>query len=122
MRRLRLNGSDAAQHAPCSTRRVTTATGELQVILQLPSEVRGENRITLTRKALTGMEAYHRLWGGPLRMVLPEGHGPTQNLDEEEIDTSELPFAIDVLDLRSPALRERVQGASVVMGSPQARD
>lgn len=99
---------------------VITATGELQVILQLPSEVRGENRITLTRKTLSGMAAYHRLWGGPLRLVLPRGHGRTHNLDEEEIDTRELPFAIDVLDLRSPLLRERVQSASVVMASPQA--
>lgn len=98
-----------------------TSINELQVILQLPSEVRGENRITLTRKALSGMEAYHRLWGGPLRMVLPPGLGPTQNLDEEEIDTSELPFAIEVLDLKSPALRERIQRASVVVNSPSAR-
>lgn len=96
----------------------TTTLDELQVILQLPSQIRDENHVTLTKKALSGMEAYHRLWGGPLRMVLPKGDGPGHNLDNEVVDTRELPFAIDVLDLRSPALRERVQRASVVMNAP----
>lgn len=97
---------------------MTAATAELQVILPLPTEVPGEHQVRLTRKALTGMEAYQRLWQGPLRMVLAASSARAHNLDEEVFDTRELPFAIDVLDLGSPALRERVRTASVVVNTP----
>jgi len=92
------------------------AVGELQVLLQAPSEIRGEGRITVARKTLTGMELYHRLWGGPLRMVVPPGNGGAGGLGEEVVDTRQLPFVIDVLDMSSPELRERVKRAAVVLG------
>jgi colanic acid/amylovoran biosynthesis glycosyltransferase len=97
---------------------MTTGTAELQVILQLSVQVPGEHQVRLTRKALSGMEAYQRLWQGPVRMMAPEGHGPTQNLDEEVFDTRQLPFAIEVLDPKSPKLRERVRSAAVVVTGP----
>lgn len=99
---------------------MSSSAGELQVLLQASSEVRGEGRITLAKKTLTGMELYHRLWRGPLRMILPQAHEATQGLGEEVVDTRELPFAIEVLDMRSPLLRERVRGASVVLGGANA--
>lgn len=70
----------------------------------------------MARKTLTGMEVYRRLWGGPLRMILPLG--PGDSIDEEVVDTRALPFTVEVINLRSPALRERVKNAAVVLGGP----
>jgi colanic acid/amylovoran biosynthesis glycosyltransferase len=93
-----------------------STAGELMVLLSAPSQVIGEGRITLAKKTLTGMELYHQLWGGPLRMVLPQARTAVNWIDEETIDTRPLPFSIEVLDLRSPQLRDRIKGAAVVMG------
>jgi colanic acid/amylovoran biosynthesis glycosyltransferase len=93
------------------------SVGELLLLLSLSSSEPAPHHVRITRKALSGLALYHSLWGGPVRAIMPPGPVHSGNLDEVDVDTRILPFALEVLSLSSPAARERMRAAAVVMGS-----
>jgi colanic acid/amylovoran biosynthesis glycosyltransferase len=90
--------------------------GELVLLLSLGATEPRPHHVRITKKALSGLALYRKLWGGPVRAILPPGPAHTGNLDEVDVDTRTLDFAIEVLDPRSPAARARMRSAAVVMG------
>jgi glycosyltransferase involved in cell wall biosynthesis len=77
--------------------------------------------VVLTRKFVTGMQEYAKLWGGPLLAVMEPTSQPSSSLDNVEVDPAELDFAVEVLPYDSPELAQRLTGAAVILGGVSFR-
>lgn len=109
-----------------------TASRELVLLLSLTSAEIGQNEVLLTKKAVAGLERYAQLWHGNVRVVMSPpaggdmrgdtpGAASSGNLDDVVLDRRTLPFAVNVLPLGSPAMRESLRGAALVLGGADYR-
>lgn len=105
-----------------SIRRRVKPGRELVVVTSLPSFEDG-SRVRLTSKLVEGAERYVEFWGDPVRLLLPRSatRESTGNLDEVLLERASLGFAVDVVDLGSPAMFEAFSSARVVMGGADYR-
>jgi len=89
---------------------------EFVLIMALTSAEPSAGKVLLTGKFVDGMRSYAERWDGQVHAILPPGRGVTGNLDDVVVARDELPFSVDILPLSSPALRQRLLQAAVVMG------
>jgi len=89
---------------------------EFVLIMALTSAEPSAGKVLLTGKFVDGMRSYAERWDGQVHAILPPGRGVTGNLDDVVVARDELPFSVDILPLSSPALRQRLLRAAVVMG------
>ncbi len=75
------------------------------------------DRIEVTGKFLSGVEAYVQAWDGPVRVLMEPTPSSSINLDNEAIDTTLLPFTLEAIDYDDPALDTFLRDAAVVHGS-----
>lgn len=75
------------------------------------------DRIEVTGKFLSGVEAYVQEWDGPVRVLMEPTPSSSINLDNEAIDTTLLPFTLEAIDYDDPALDTFLRDAAVVHGS-----
>ena len=75
------------------------------------------DRIEVTGKFLSGVEAYVDAWDGPVRVLMEPTPSSSINLDNEAIDTTLLPFTLEAIDYDDPALDTFLRDAAVVHGS-----
>jgi len=92
------------------------ADGLLAVLPNLRAPVRPAGRVVLTRKFISGMQAYATLWSGPVVAIMEPSAAPSENLDNVEVEIAKLPFGVEVVRYDSPALREHLRRASVILG------
>jgi len=78
-------------------------------------------RLVLTRKFLTGMQAYAERWRGRVSTLMHIVDEPSNNLDNVEVDPEALPFSVEPLRYGSKQMWERLRGAAVVLGGPDHR-
>jgi glycosyltransferase involved in cell wall biosynthesis len=89
---------------------------ELLLVTALTAAEPAPGKVRLTEKFVEGMRSYAQRWSGTLHAILQPGLAGSGNLDDLVYDRAELPFGVDILPLASPALRQRLLQAAVVMG------
>ena len=77
--------------------------------------------IGLTRKFLDGVLLYREHWRGPIRLLIEERQGESENLDNLPVDPAELPFEVELVDFTAPDLAARLAGAALVFGTTSYR-
>ncbi len=77
--------------------------------------------IGLTRKFLDGVLLYREHWRGPIRLLIEERQGESENLDNLPVDPAELPFEVELVDYTAPELAARLAGAALVFGTTSYR-
>ncbi len=90
--------------------------GPLVVLAPVPAQRVGR-RVRVSRKFVTGMQRYARLYPGPVQAILLPGQDPS-SLDSVEIDLDGAGFEIHALPFDGGELRRRALGAGVVLGGP----
>ena len=90
--------------------------GPLVLLPSLRATVVGE-RIELTGKFSSGVQAYVDAWDGPVRVVMEPTPSASINLDNEAVDTTLLPYTLEVMDYDDPSLDAFLRDAAVVHGS-----
>ena len=90
--------------------------GPLVLLPSLRATVVGE-RIELTGKFSSGVQAYVDAWDGPVRVVMEPTPSASINLDNEAVDTTLLPYTLEVMDYDDPSLDTFLRDAAVVHGS-----
>lgn len=88
----------------------------LVLLPSLRATVVGE-RIELTGKFTSGVQAYLDAWDGPIRVVMEPTPSASINLDNEAVDTTLLPYTLEVMSYDDPALDTFLRDAAVVHGS-----
>src|SRR5215510_5431231 len=87
----------------------------LAILSNLRALPASSGRFVLTRKFIDGMCAYAERWPGPVKAVLQAAERPSSNLDEVAVEHGDLPFALELVDYRSPATAARLNGCGVVL-------
>jgi glycosyltransferase involved in cell wall biosynthesis len=98
-----------------------SANPELAVLPNLRAVSRPGGRVVLTRKFVSGMQEYAKLWGGPLVAVMEPISDPSSSLDNVEVDPTSLDFGVEVLSYDSPDLAARLKRSAVVFGGVSHR-
>lgn len=78
------------------------------------------DRFVVTEKFYDGVLEFTKYWPGPVSVFMESSQGMTDNLDNIEIRSDDIPFEMGLLDYAS--LEKRISsGASVVLGSTSYR-
>ena len=91
-------------------------TGALVLLPSLRATVVGE-RVELTGKFSSGVQAYVDAWDGPVRVLMEPTPQTSVNLDNETVDPTLLPFTLEVIDYDDAALDTFLRDAAVVHGA-----
>ena len=89
-------------------------TNELLVLPSLAARPAGGSRVVLTRKYLSGMAAYARLWPGPVTSLVGLSEQPSTEMDQVTIDVNTVQPRVEVRPHTPAALARRVQSAALV--------
>lgn len=98
-----------------------TANQELAVLPNLRALPRPGGRVVLTRKFISGMQEYAKLWNGPLVAVMEPTSDPSSSLDNVEVDPASLDFGVEVTSYDSPDLAARLGRSAVIFGGVSYR-
>ncbi len=79
---------------------------------------RPSGAVVLTRKFIEGMSLYADQWQGPVVAVMHPVDQPTANLDNVEVQPSELPFQVKCLNYKSRELRDFLATCGFVHWGP----
>lgn len=97
------------------------ANQELAVLPNLRAFPRPGGRVVLTRKFISGMQEYAKLWSGPLVAVMEPASDPSSSLDNVEVDPASLDFGVEVTSYDSRDLAARLSRSAVIFGGVSYR-
>jgi glycosyltransferase involved in cell wall biosynthesis len=86
----------------------------LVVVPALPV-VQAGDRFILTRKFISGIGEYQRLWPGPVQVVMEPASTASDNLDNVAVSREDLSFELTVVPHVSPEMAGVLQGAAMAM-------
>lgn len=76
-----------------------------------------DGKVVLTRKFLSGMEEYAKLWQGRMRVIMEPTEERSDNLDNVELHRHEIPFTLRLLPFDAKELAVVFHDASLVVGT-----
>ena len=76
-----------------------------------------DGSVRLTHKFIDGMKLYAEYWPGPVITYMEESEKRTSNLDEVEVNPSDLPFGCELVSYKDPNIGDLLAKHEVVMGS-----
>lgn len=94
-----------------------TDQGLLTIISNLDAYRFDNGDILLTKKFIEGISAYASRWNGSIRLLLQETTHASDNLDNQRIQPTQLPYEIAVIDFLSKEVRQHIIGSSIVLAS-----
>ncbi|MEZ5458872.1 MAG: glycosyltransferase [Steroidobacteraceae bacterium] len=89
---------------------------ELVLLPSLRASPGRDGRIVMTRKFLNGVDAYARVWPGPVHVLAELSEHPTDDLDHTEIDPRDPAARVTPRPGQPDALAARLQNAAAVLG------
>lgn len=89
---------------------------ELILLPSLRASPGRDGRIVMTRKFLNGVDAYARVWPGPVHVLAELSEHPTDDLDHTEIDPRDPAARVSPRPQQPEALAARLQNAAAVLG------
>ncbi len=91
----------------------------LLILAALPTRIRADGALRLTRKFLAGVQLMQPHWPGEIRVLMPpDTRLDSGNLDDLWLHPSALPFRVEVAPLGSAAMYAAIAQAQVVQGGP----
>lgn len=92
-----------------------TRRTKLKLVPSLRARSLPNGRVVLTQKFIEGVNAFSRLWPGPVNVYMEGGENQSGNLDEVEIAPRDLPFEIRILPSEAISSEIVADNASVVL-------
>lgn len=91
--------------------------GLLTIISNLGAYRFDNGDILLTKKFIEGISAYSCRWNGSVCLLLQKTTHPSDNLDNQRIQKTELPCKVAVIDFLSSEMEQYITGSSIVLAS-----